>query len=50
MRGRGGVHGRGVCVTGGHAWWGACMAGGVCDTLTPPPTPQADTTATAYGQ
>ena len=35
MHGRGGgmcdrrdVHGdRGVCMAGGHAWWGACVAG-----------------------
>ena len=25
----GGVHGRGACVAGGHAWWGTCMAGGM---------------------
>ena len=36
VRGRWGVHGRGcvcgreACVAGGHAWWGACMAGGRC--------------------
>ena len=31
--GRGGMHGRGTCVVvggGGHAWLGACVAGGVC--------------------
>ena len=28
----GGVHGRGSCMAGGHAWQGvgACMAGGMC--------------------
>ena len=25
----GGVHGMGACVVGWHAWWGACMAGGM---------------------
>ena len=28
MRGRG-MHGRGACMVGGHAWWGACVAGSV---------------------
>ena len=29
VHGRGeGLHGRGACVAGGHAWWEACMAGG----------------------
>ena len=27
MHGEGGVHGEGVCVTGGHVWQGVCMAG-----------------------
>ena len=22
--------GRAVCLAGGHAWWGACVAGGAC--------------------
>ena len=28
----GGVHGGGVgvCMAGGHVWWGACMVGGMC--------------------
>ena len=26
----GGVHGRGACVPGAHAWQGVCMAGGAC--------------------
>ena len=28
MHGRGAVCGRGLCVAGGHAWWGACVAEG----------------------
>ena len=44
VHGRGGMCDRGMCMVGGHAWWGvhgrgsmhwgACMAGGV--THTPP--------------
>ena len=30
VHGAGDVHGRGVCVTGGHAWQGMCVAGDVC--------------------
>ena len=26
---RGSVHGKGVCVAWGHAWWGACVVGGM---------------------
>ena len=22
------MHGKEVCMVGGHAWWGVCMAGG----------------------
>ena len=47
----------GVCIVGGHAWWGHVWPGGgvrgrghawqgACVTR----TPTADTTATAYGQ
>ena len=25
----GGMHGRGACVAGGHAWQGVCMLGGM---------------------
>ena len=65
MRGWGGMHGRGACMAGGHAWpggegWIACMAGdmhgggacmvvGACMTQMPP-SPGADTTATDYDQ
>ena len=30
MHGSGCVHDQGVCMAGGHVWWGACMAGGTC--------------------
>ena len=26
----GGMCDRGMCMVGGHAWWGGCMAGGAC--------------------
>ena len=29
MHGRGAMRGVGLCVAGGHEWWGACVAGGV---------------------
>ena len=27
---KGGMHDKGACMVGECAWWGACMAGGVC--------------------
>ena len=31
-----GMHGRGACMAGGHAWQGACVAGGMHGTHAPP--------------
>ena len=60
VAGRGGVHGWGACVAEGYAWWGPCVAGGVCGgdmhggmhgrDVCDTHTPLVDTTATAYGQ